>query len=151
MIKRVIADTGSASAADLQAISQKSCSVLEELGPDDIHCHQKNAMHVTRFEGAKVRRPPSFRHALRAVTGQGSRPFAADVEELSLILPGGCFAQDGLPMEKLCLVLEGRLALLGKLDRHMEEHELGACDSCRFAPGEKRQVTAPTARCCWSA
>ncbi len=34
VIERAIADIGAASAADLQAISQKSCGVLRELGPE---------------------------------------------------------------------------------------------------------------------
>ncbi|MDB5820323.1 MAG: hypothetical protein JWQ11_3963 [Rhizobacter sp.] len=34
VIERAIDNIGGASAADLQAISQKSCSVLQELGPD---------------------------------------------------------------------------------------------------------------------
>lgn len=34
VIERVIPNIGAATAAELQAISQKSCSVLRELGPD---------------------------------------------------------------------------------------------------------------------
>ncbi|MES2978455.1 MAG: DUF4242 domain-containing protein [Pseudomonadota bacterium] len=34
VIERSIPKIGSASASDLQAISQKSCGVLQELGPD---------------------------------------------------------------------------------------------------------------------
>ena len=34
VIERAIAGVGAASAADLQAVSQKSCSVLQELGPE---------------------------------------------------------------------------------------------------------------------
>ncbi|MBT9463128.1 DUF4242 domain-containing protein [Hydrogenophaga sp.] len=34
VIERVIPNVGATSAADLQAISQKSCGVLNELGPD---------------------------------------------------------------------------------------------------------------------
>lgn len=34
VIERAIPDIGATSAADLQAISQKSCSVLNELGPE---------------------------------------------------------------------------------------------------------------------
>jgi hypothetical protein len=33
LIERIIPDAGKLSAADLQAIAQKSCSVLQELGP----------------------------------------------------------------------------------------------------------------------
>lgn len=34
VIERAIAGVGNSSAAELQAISQKSCGVLEQLGPD---------------------------------------------------------------------------------------------------------------------
>lgn len=34
VIERAIPNVGATSAADLQAISQKSCSVLHDLGPD---------------------------------------------------------------------------------------------------------------------
>ena len=34
VIERAMAGVGAASAADLQAVSQKSCGVLQELGPD---------------------------------------------------------------------------------------------------------------------
>jgi hypothetical protein len=34
VIERAIPGIGAAKAADLQAVSQKSCSVLQELGPD---------------------------------------------------------------------------------------------------------------------
>ena len=34
VIERAIAGVGATNAAELQAISQKSCSVLQELGPD---------------------------------------------------------------------------------------------------------------------
>jgi hypothetical protein len=43
-------------------------------------------------------------------------------------------------MEKLYLVLEGQLHVVGELDGAHEEEVLGQYDSCRFAPGEKRQL-----------
>ena len=39
-----------------------------------------------------------------------------------------------------CLLLEGRLTVVSELDGRQEEQELGPYDSCRFAPGEKRQL-----------
>ena len=44
MIERTIPDAGSLTAAELQAISQKSCGVLRDLGPDVQWVHS----HVTR-------------------------------------------------------------------------------------------------------
>lgn len=59
---------------------------------------------------------------------------------MSQLLPGGRTGLDASPMEKLYLVLEGELQVVGELDGHTEERTLGPWDSCRFAPGEKRQL-----------
>ena len=59
---------------------------------------------------------------------------------LSVIAPGGRTALDPSPMEKHYVVLEGELTLLGELDGVQQQALLGPLDSCRFAPGEKRQL-----------
>ncbi|MBB1604085.1 cupin domain-containing protein [Variovorax sp. UMC13] len=98
-------------------------------------------MHVTRFENAPVYEAPNhFDMRCLRLQGKEAGPSEQMWMGLSQILPGGRTGLDGSPMEKLYLVLEGRLTVIGEHDGRTEAHELGPYDSCRFAPGEKRQL-----------
>ena len=66
---------------------------------------------------------------------------------MSQILPGGHTGLDPSPMEKLYLVLEGQLHVIGQApDGERQEQALGPWDSVRFAPGEARQLLNRSAR-----
>jgi quercetin dioxygenase-like cupin family protein len=98
-------------------------------------------MHVTRFEQAPVYEAPNH-FDMRCVRLQGRE--AGPAEQLwlgvSSIEPGGHTTLDRSPIEKHYVVLEGELTLVGELDGRREEAVLRRHDSCRFAPGEKRQL-----------
>ena len=55
---------------------------------------------------------------------------------MSQILPGGHTGLDGSPMEKLYLVLEGQLHVVGELDGQREEQVLGPYDSAASRPAK---------------
>lgn len=98
-------------------------------------------MHVTRFDQAPAYEAPRhFDMRCLRLQGKEAGPSEQMWMGMSQILPGGHTGLDGSPMEKLYLVLEGRLTVIGELDGQTEEQELGPYDSCRFAPGEKRQL-----------
>ncbi|MBS0426489.1 MAG: cupin domain-containing protein [Proteobacteria bacterium] len=104
-------------------------------------------MHVTRFDQAPVYEAPRhFDMRCLRLQGKEAGPSEQMWMGMSQILPGGHTGLDGSPMEKLYLVLEGRLTVIGELDGQTEEQELGPYDSCRFAPGEKRQLVNRTSR-----
>lgn len=99
-------------------------------------------MHVTRFDQAPAYE--AARHVdMRCLRLQGleAGPSTQMWMGLSQMLPGGHTGLDGSPSEKLYLVLEGELTLIGQVDGQApQEARLGPYDSCRFAPGEKRQL-----------
>ncbi|WP_425257643.1 cupin domain-containing protein [Rubrivivax sp. RP6-9] len=98
-------------------------------------------MHVTRFDAAPDYTAPNH-VGMRCQRLQGRE--AGPAEQLwlgvSTIEPGGHTGLDGSPMEKHYVVLEGALVLIGELDGQRQEATLGRFDSCRFAPGEQRQL-----------
>lgn len=98
-------------------------------------------MHVTRFDQAPAYEAPNHfgMHCLR-LQGKEAGPSVQMWMGVSQILPGGHTSLDGSPMEKLYLVLEGQLTVVCELDGKRDEQVLGPYDSCRFAPGEKRQL-----------
>lgn len=104
-------------------------------------------MHVTRFEEAPAYEAPNhFDMRCLRLQGKEAGPSTQMWMGMSRLLPGGHTTLDGSPIEKLYLVLEGRLTVVGEFDGQREEHELGPYDSCRFAPGEKRQLVNRTDR-----
>lgn len=98
-------------------------------------------MHVTRLRDAPRYEAPNHvdMRCLR-LQGKEAGPSEQMWMGMSQILPGGSTGLDGSPMEKFYLVLEGELTLIGEMDGQREEAVLGPFDSCRFAPGEKRQL-----------
>ncbi len=105
-------------------------------------------MHVTRIDDAPEYQAPNH-FGMRCLRLQGRE--AGPAEQLwlglSVIEPGGHTGLDPSPMEKHYVVLEGELTLLGELpDGTRTSAVLRAQDSCRFAPGEKRQLRNHTDR-----
>ena len=104
-------------------------------------------MHVTRLDDAPPYEAPNHvdMRCLR-LQGKEAGPSAQMWMGMSQILPGGHTDLAGSAMEKLYLVLEGQLHLRSELDGVRTEQVLNAYDSCRFAPGEKRQLENRTNR-----
>jgi len=98
-------------------------------------------MHVTRFEAAPEYVAPNH-FDMRCVRLQGRE--AGPAEQLwlgvSTLAPGGHTTLESSPIEKHYVVLEGELTLVGEIDGTPEQAQLTRFDSCRFAPGEKRQL-----------
>jgi quercetin dioxygenase-like cupin family protein len=101
-------------------------------------------MQVTRLSDAPTYEAPNHidMRCLR-LQGKEAGPSTQMWMGMSQILPGGHTGLDGSPMEKLYLVLEGELEVIGELDGQRWVERLGPWDSCRFAPGEKRQLRNP--------
>lgn len=98
-------------------------------------------MHVTRIADAPAYEAPNHvgMTCLR-LQGKEAGPAVQLWLGLSVIEPGGHTGLDPSPMEKHYVVLEGELTLVGEVDGRREEAVLKLNDSCRFAPGEKRQL-----------
>jgi len=98
-------------------------------------------MHVTRFYAAPEYSAPNH-FDMRCLRLQGRE--AGPAEQLwlgvSIIAPGGHTTLDASPMEKHYVVLDGELTLVCEADGCRQLAQLGPYDSCRFAPGEKRQL-----------
>jgi uncharacterized cupin superfamily protein len=100
-------------------------------------------MNVTRFSTAPQYFPPNH-DGMRCVRLQGHEAGATDTVWLgvSQIEPGGGTSLDGSTVEKLYVVLEGRVTVVTDAG----EVELSQHDSCRLAPGERRQLKNRTDR-----
>lgn len=98
-------------------------------------------MHVTRFHAAPEYLAPNH-FDMRCLRLQGRE--AGPAEQLwlgvSVIAPGGHTGLDASPLEKHYVVLDGELALVGEHEGRRDKAVLSRWDSCRFAPGEKRQL-----------
>ena len=112
-------------------------------------------MHVTRIDAAPEYQAPNH-HAMRMLRLQGRE--AGPAQQLwlglSIVAPGGGTGFDASPIEKHYVVLEGELTLVGDgggredadSDRTVQRAVLRPLDSCRFAPGERRQLLNHTDR-----
>jgi uncharacterized cupin superfamily protein len=99
-------------------------------------------MHVTRLDAAPEYQAPHH-HGMRCLRLQGRE--AGPAEQLwlglSIVEPGGHTDLSASPMEKHYVVLDGEITLVGVLpDGTRSQTVLRAGDSCRFAPGDKRQL-----------
>ncbi len=104
-------------------------------------------MHVTRFDAAPPYEAPNhFDMRCLRLQGKEAGPSSQIWMGMSQILPGGRTDLAGSPMEKLYLVLEGQLLITAELDGVRSEQVLNPYDSCRIAPGEKRQLANRTNR-----
>jgi hypothetical protein len=104
-------------------------------------------MNVTRFAKAPVYEAPNhFDMTCHRLQGREAGPAEQLWLGMSIIEPGGHTGLDASPMEKHYVVLEGELTLVGAMgDAPMQREVLRAWDSCRFAPGERRQLINHTA------
>jgi len=98
-------------------------------------------MNVTRFDDAPEYVAPNH-HGMRCLRLQGRE--AGPAEQLwlgvSIIAPGGHTSLDASPIEKHYVVLAGELCIVSELAGEVHEARLAPNDSCRIAPGEKRQL-----------
>jgi uncharacterized cupin superfamily protein len=98
-------------------------------------------MNVTRFEQAPdYTAPHHVEMRCQRLQGREAGPAEQLWLGVSTLAPGGHTSLDGSPIEKHYVVLEGELTLIGELNGVQQEAVLGRFDSCRFAPGEKRQL-----------
>lgn len=104
-------------------------------------------MNVTRFAAAPPYAAPNHfdMHCLR-LQGREAGPAEQLWLGVSIIAPGGHTSLDASPIEKHYVVLDGELTLVGEIEGRRERARLGPFDSCRFAPGEKRQLVNESER-----
>jgi hypothetical protein len=104
-------------------------------------------MNVTRFADAPEYQAPNHYDMLcQRLQGREAGPAVQLWLGVSTVQPGGHTGLDGSPMEKHYVVLEGELVLVGELDGQRQEAVLSRFDSCRFAPGERRQLVNRSAQ-----
>jgi hypothetical protein len=105
-------------------------------------------MHVTRISDApEYQAPNHFDMTCLRLQGREAGPAEQLWLGLSIIEPGGHTGLDPSPIEKHYVVVEGELTLTGELPgRPTQSAVLRRLDSCRFAPGEKRQLVNHTNR-----
>jgi hypothetical protein len=98
-------------------------------------------MNITRFADAPDYTAPNhFDMRCQRLQGREAGPAEQLWLGVSTLAPGGHTSLDASPMEKHYVVLEGELVLVSEVDGRREEATLSRFDSCRFAPGEKRQL-----------
>jgi hypothetical protein len=99
-------------------------------------------MHVTRITQAPVYEAPNhFDMTCLRLQGREAGPAQQLWLGMSVIEPGGHTGLDPSPMEKHYVVLEGELTVVGATgDAAPQREVLRVFDSCRFAPGESRQL-----------
>lgn len=105
-------------------------------------------MHITRIDQAPAYEAPNhFDMRCLRLQGKEAGPSTQMWMGMSQVLPGGHTELDPSPIEKLYIVLEGRLVVKGQMPNgEPQEQELGPWDSARFAPGEARQLLNRSAR-----
>jgi hypothetical protein len=98
-------------------------------------------MNVTRFDAApEYVAPNHFDMRCVRLQGREAGPAVQLWLGVSTLAPGGHTTLEASPIEKHYVVLDGELTLVGELDGVRSEALLKRDDSCRFAPGEKRQL-----------
>lgn len=98
-------------------------------------------MNVTRFDAApEYVAPNHFDMRCVRLQGREAGPAVQLWLGVSTLAPGGHTTLEASPIEKHYVVLDGELVLVGELDGVRSEAVLQRHDSCRFAPGEKRQL-----------
>jgi hypothetical protein len=105
-------------------------------------------MNVTRIGDApEYQAPNHFDMTCLRLQGREAGPAEQLWLGLSVIEPGGHTGLDPSPMEKHYVVVEGELTLTGEVPGQPAcSTVLRRLDSCRFAPGEKRQLLNHTDR-----
>jgi hypothetical protein len=98
-------------------------------------------MHVTPFNEARPYEAPNhFDMRCLRLQGKEAGPSTQMWMGMSQILPGGHTTLDPSPIEKLYFVAEGEVTVVGALNGVEQRASLRTFDSCRFAPGEARQL-----------
>lgn len=94
-------------------------------------------MHVTRLAMAPEYQAPGHHgmHCLR-IQGMEAGPSSAMWMAISTIAPGGGIAASVSPLEKIYVVLEGRVEMTSS----EQSVTLERWDSCRIAPGADRAL-----------
>lgn len=96
-----------------------------------------DAMHVTRFaEAREYQAPGHFAMQCLRIQGKEAGPSRAMWFAISTIAPGGGISTSISPLEKVYVVLEGRVEMSSRGETVM----LDRWDSCRIAPGADRAV-----------
>ncbi|HEV7618653.1 MAG TPA: cupin domain-containing protein [Burkholderiaceae bacterium] len=98
-------------------------------------------MNLTKIQEAPAYFPPNH-NDMRCLRLQGKEAGPSDALWLGMsqLLPGGGTTLEGSAVEKHYVVVEGELTVRTELDGVLSEQRLGRLDSCRIAPGEKRQL-----------
>ncbi|MDB5764764.1 MAG: cupin protein [Herminiimonas sp.] len=98
-------------------------------------------MNLTRIQEAPAYYPPNHTD-MRCLRLQGKEAGPSDTLWLGMsqLLPGGETSLDGSEIEKHYVVVEGEVTIRTELDGVISEERLARLDSCRIAPGEKRQL-----------
>jgi hypothetical protein len=98
-------------------------------------------MNLTKIDKAIAYHPPNH-DGMRCLRLQGKEAGPSDRLwiGMSQLLPGGGTTLEGSPVEKHYIVVEGELTIRVELDGVVTEQRLERFDSCRIAPGEKRQL-----------
>jgi hypothetical protein len=98
-------------------------------------------MNLTKIQEAPAYFPPNH-NDMRCLRLQGKEAGPSDALWLGMsqLLPGGGTILEGSAVEKHYVVVEGELTVRTELDGVLSEQRLGRLDSCRIAPGEKRQL-----------
>lgn len=98
-------------------------------------------MHVTRLAQA-VPYEAKDHTGMRCTRVQGKEAGPSQQMWMGLLHmePGGTTGLAGSAIEKLYLVLQGEVAMICEADGQREEAVLRTWDSCRYAPGEARQL-----------
>jgi quercetin dioxygenase-like cupin family protein len=100
-------------------------------------------VNLTRLAAAPAYHPPNHVD-MRCLRLQGHEAGQSDTLWLGLshLLPGGHTSFDASAVEKHYVVLDGEVTVITEDGAHT----LGAWDSCRLAPGEKRRLENRTNR-----
>jgi len=99
-------------------------------------------MNITRYADApEYQAPNHFDMTCLRLQGHEAGPAVQLWMGVSVIEPGGHTTLAPSPMEKLYVVLDGEIELTGQLPgAQAQTVVLHTWDSCRFAPGEGRQL-----------
>lgn len=102
-------------------------------------------MNVTRIAAApEYQAPGHVDMTCLRLQGREAGPAEQLWLGVSIVQPGGHTGLDASPMEKHYVVLDGELTLVSELNGVQTSAVLFKNDSCRFAPGEKRQLVNHT-------
>lgn len=98
-------------------------------------------MNITRLNQApEYVAPNHFDMQCLRLQGREAGPAVQLWMGLSIYKPGGHTSLDSSPIEKHYVVVQGEVTVISEVDGVETREILKAFDSCRIAPGEKRQI-----------